>query len=387
MNGGIMSNIKIIEVKTRAQRREFVSFPLTLYKECPYFVPPLYGDEMTIFTDKNAYADTCDSVFYLAEMDGKTVGRIQGIIQNQFNEIHHEKRLRFSRFDAIDDVDVAKALFGAVEKWGIDNGLDTVCGPLGYSDLEREGLLIEGFDKLSTFEEQYNYDYYPALIEACGYSKEIDWLEFRIRAPKEKNIMLGKVAQRALELSNLHIVDSDKMSKKEYIDRYKDGIFDCLDKCYSHLYGTVPFTERMKAQLVDQFMLVINKKYLMVLCDENDKVVAFALCIPGFGKSLQKRGGRLTPATVVKLLNEVNHPNVVDLALVAVLPEYRPAGVNAVMLNCMMEMLESGDIEYFETNLNLETNTQVMAQWKYFDAEQHKRRRSYIKNIATGTEA
>lgn len=379
--------INIVEVKTGKQRREFVNFPLRMYKDCPYFVPPLYGDEMTIFTDKNAYADTCDSVFYLAQRDGKTVGRIQGIIQKQFNELHGEKRLRFSRFDAIDDVEVAKALFDAVEKWGIDNGLDTVCGPLGYSDLEREGLLIEGFDKLSTFEEQYNYDYYPALIEACGYSKEIDWLEFRLRAPKEKNVMLGRVAERALELSKLHIVDSDKMSKKEYIDRYKDGFFECLDKCYSHLYGTVPFTESMKNQLVDQFMLVINKKYLIIICDEDDRVVSFALCIPGFGKSLQKSGGRLTPAAIVRLLSAVKKPDVVDLALVAVLPEYQSAGVNAVMLNCMTESLERGDIEYFETNLNLETNTQVMAQWKYFDAEQHKRRRSYIKNIAPESEA
>ncbi len=380
-------SINIIEVKTRAQRHEFVKFPLRLYKDCPYFVPPLYGDEMTIFTDKNAYADTCDSVFYLAQRDGKTVGRIQGIIQKQFNELHGEKRFRFTRFDAIDDVEVAKALFDAVEKWGADNGLDTVCGPLGYSDLEREGLLIEGFDKLSTFEEQYNYDYYPALIEACGYTKEIDWLEFRLRAPKEKNIMLGRVAERALELSKLHIVDSEKMSKKEYINRYKDGVFECLDRCYSHLYGTVPFTESMKNQLVDQFMLVINKRYLIIICDENDRVVSFALCIPGFGKSLQKSGGRLTPAAIVRLLKAVKKPDVVDLALVAVLPEYQSAGVNAVMLNCMTQTLERGEVEYFETNLNLETNTQVMAQWKYFDAEQHKRRRSYIKNIDSKTEA
>ena len=380
-------SINIIEVKTRAQRHEFVKFPPRLYKDCPYFVPPLYGDEMTIFTDKNAYADTCDSVFYLAQRDGKTVGRIQGIIQKQFNELHGEKRFRFTRFDAIDDVEVAKALFDAVEKWGADNGLDTVCGPLGYSDLEREGLLIEGFDKLSTFEEQYNYDYYPALIEACGYTKEIDWLEFRLRAPKEKNIMLGRVAERALELSKLHIVDSEKMSKKEYINRYKDGVFECLDRCYSHLYGTVPFTESMKNQLVDQFMLVINKRYLIIICDENDRVVSFALCIPGFGKSLQKSGGRLTPAAIVRLLKAVKKPDVVDLALVAVLPEYQSAGVNAVMLNCMTQTLERGEVEYFETNLNLETNTQVMAQWKYFDAEQHKRRRSYIKNIDSKTEA
>ena len=374
-------NIEVKAVVTKAEQKEFVKFPLRMYKDCPYFVPPLFSDEMKIFTDKNAYSDTCESKCFLATENGRTVGRIQGIIQNQFNELHGEKRIRFSRFDAINDTEVAKALFDALEQWGRENGLDTVCGPLGYSDLEREGLLIEGFDKLSTFEEQYNYDYYASLIEACGYAKEIDWLEFSIKAPKEKNVMLQRVAGRALELSKLHIVDPDSMSKKEYIDRYKDGVFECIDRCYSHLYGTVPFTEKMKEQLIDQFMMVINKKYLIIICDENDKVVSFALCIPGFGEAVQKSGGRLTPATLIRILKAVKKPKVVDLALVAVLPEYRSAGINAVMLHKMTEYLESGEIDHFETNLNLETNTQVMAQWKYFDSEQHKRRRSYIKNI------
>jgi len=377
-----MADIKIIEVKTQAQRREFVRFPLRLYRDCPYFVPPLYGDELKIFTEKNAYADTCESVFYLALQNGKTVGRIQGILQKQFNELHDEKRLRFTRFDAVNDQAVAKALFDALEAWATAHGLDTVCGPLGYSDLEREGLLIEGFDRLSTFEEQYNYEYYASLIEGCGYAKEIDWLEFRLCAPREKNEMLSRVAERAMELSRLHVVDADSMSKKEYIERYKDGIFDCIDRCYSHLYGTVPFTESMKKQLIDQFMLIINKKYLIVICDENEHVVSFALCIPGMGKALQKSGGRLTPLALVRLLRAVKNPETMDLCLVAILPEYQSAGINAVMLQKMTEYLESGEIKCFETNLNLETNTQVMAQWKYFDAEQHKRRRAYIKKIA-----
>ena len=373
--------IEIIEVKTRTERKEFVNFPLRLYKNCPQFVPPLYADEMAIFTDKNAYADTCESVFFLAKKDGNTVGRIQGIIQKQSNELHNEKRLRFTRFDAINDIEVAKKLFEKLEEWGLDHSLDTLCGPLGYSDLEREGLLIEGFEHLSTFEEQYNFDYYPALIEACGMEKEIDWLEHRLRAPKQKNIMLERVAQRALELSKLHVVDPDSMSKKDYINRYKDGVFECIDLCYRDLYGTVPFTENMKNQIIDQFMMIINKKYLVIICDENDRVVSFALCLPGFGQAVQKSGGRLTPLTLLKLLRQVKSPKVIDLALVAILPEYQSSGVTAVMLQKMIEYLESGDIEYFETNLNLETNVQVISQWKYFDTEQHKRRRSYVKKL------
>ena len=376
-----MKEVKIIRVSTRAQKRAFVQFPLTLYKDNPFFVPPLYGDEMAQFKKKHAYSDTCDTVFFLAMQGKQVVGRIQGILQRQSNDLRDEKRVRFTRFDAINDADVAKALFTAVEDWAREQGMDSVCGPLGYSDLEREGLLIEGFDQLSTFEEQYNFDYYPVLLEACGYKKEIDWLEHRLRAPQNPNPMLGRVAERALELSRLHVVDSSKMSKRKYIQTYKDGFFDCMDECYRHLYGTVPFTENMKKQMIDQFMLILNKEYLIIICDEQERVVAFALCIPGIGEALQKSGGRLTPVAIIRVLRAAKKPRTIDLGLIAVRPEYQAAGVNAVMLHRMIEYLQSGEVEYAETNLNLETNTQVMAQWKYFDTVQHKRRRSYIKTI------
>lgn len=377
-----MSDILIKEVKTRAERKRFVELPLKLYAGNPYFVPPLYSDEMKIFTDKNAYADTCESVHFIAERDGETVGRIQGIVQLQYNEIHNEKRLRFSRFDAINDKDVSSALFASLEAWGRARGLDTVCGPLGYSDLEREGLLIEGFDKLSTFEEQYNFEYYASLIEDSGYEKEIDWLEFRLRAKEKQNPMLARVAERALELNKLHLVDPKSCSKRAYIKKYKDGVFECIDKCYSHLYGTVPMTEGTKKQIIDQFLLILNPEYLIVVCDEQERVVAFGLCMPAIGESLQKSGGRLTPPALMRLLSAVRSPKGIDLGLVAVLPEYQSVGINAVFLQKMDEYLRSGEIEYFETNLNLETNVQVISQWKYFDAEQHKRRRSYVKRIA-----
>ena len=370
------------EVQTKKQQSEFVKFPLKLYKNNPYFVPPLYGDEMAMFKKNYVYHDQCKSKFFLAyDENGKVVGRIHAILQQVANEKWGQKRIRFTRFDSIDSQEVANALFAAVENWAKELSMEEVVGPLGFSDLEREGLLIEGFDQLSTFEEQYNYDYYPALLEACGYGKEIDWFEFRLRAPKTPNPMLGRVAQRALELSHLHVVDSTKMSKKKYIQTYKDSFFECLDECYRHLYGTVPFTESMKKQMIDQFILILNKEYLVLVCDENERVVAFALCIPGIGKALQKSGGRLTLPAICKVLHSSKHPDTLDLGLIGVLPEYQNAGINAVMLAQLIEMLASGKVEYAETNLNLETNTQVMAQWKYFDATQHKRRRCYIKKI------
>ncbi len=372
--------VEIQKVVTKAQRKEFVEFPLRLYKGDPNYAPELYGDAMKTFTDKNVYRNTCDDVFFLAKRDGKTVGRIQGIIQKQFNELHKESRARFTRYDSIDDQEVSDALFDAVEKWAREKGMDKFCGPLGYSDLEREGLLIDGFDEMATFEEQYNRPYYQRLIENYGFEKEVDWVEYQLRAPKQKNPMIEKVSKRALEMTKLHVASRD-MSKKAYINRYKDGVFHCIDECYAKLYGTVPFTEEMKAQLIDQFLLIVNKKYLLVLCDEKDNVVGFGLCFPAIGKALQKSGGRLTPAGLVRLLNAVRKPRVIDLALVAVLPEYQARGVNAVMIEGMIDMLQNTGVEYCETNLNLEDNLAVQAMWKYFDKKQHKRRRSFVKAI------
>lgn len=371
--------VEIIEVKTKKDIKEFINFPLNLYKNNPYFVPPLYDDEKSIFTDKNVYFKTCVSKFFLAKKDGKVVGRIQGIIQKQYNEIHNEKRLRFTRFDAIDDQEVATALFTALETFGKEQGMDTFCGPLGYSDLEREGLLIEGFNELSTFEEQYNYEYYARLIENCGFKKEVDWLEYKLYLKKEKDERIGKIAEKALKLNKLKRVEG--LSTSQIIKRYGDGIFACLDECYKHLYGTVPFTKEMKAQVLAQFKLLINSKYIAVIVDENDEVAYFGLGMPSISKAVQKSGGRLTIPTLFRLLRAVKNPKILDLALVGVMPKYRSMGVNAVGLAALMEMMENSNIEYCETNLNLETNDKVQAQWKRFDAVQHKRRRSFIKKL------
>ncbi len=371
--------IQIKEVTSKREIKEFIEFPLRMYKNHPSFVPPLYGDEKKLLqADKST--EIADTVFYLALRDGKTVGRIQGIIQKQYNATHACKQVRFTRFDSIDDQEAASALFAAVEQWGKEHGMTALCGPLGYNDLDREGLLIEGFDEESTFEEQYNHDYYGKLVEGAGLCKDVDWLEFELRRPEVPNPMLSRVAERALELNKLHIAPSD-MTKRAYIKKYRDGFFDCLDECYSHLYGTVSISKKAQDELVNQFMLIFNKKYLIFLCDENDRVVGFGLCFPGIGKAFQKSGGKLTLPALIKLFKLVNKPKVIDLALVAVRPEYQNAGVNAIMINGILGLLEEGSVQKCETNLNLETNTAVMSQWKYFNARQHKRRRSYIKTI------
>ena len=371
--------IEIIKVKTKKQRKQFIEFPLKLYKDNPYFVPPMYMDEMAIFSDKYVYSKTCDCVFFLAKKDGKVVGRIQGIIQKQFNEIYGVKRLRFTRFDAIDDVEVAKKLFDAVEDFGREMGMDTLCGPLGYSDLEREGLLIEGFEEYQTFAEQYNYPYYQELIESVGLKKEVDWLEFKVKYPKDKSDKVRRVAERALELNKLHLAD-EKLSIKKLLKRYADGIFHVLDVCYGELYGTVPYTEEMKKQILSQFKLFIKKKWMLVILDEKDEVVAFGFCMPQLGYALKKSGGRLTISTLFRVLKALSKPKVIEFCLIGVLPKYQAKGVNSIALDGILKML-SGDVDYCETNLCLETNTKILAQWKYFDAVNHKKRRAYVKEI------
>ncbi|MBQ9071239.1 MAG: hypothetical protein IJY23_07840 [Clostridia bacterium] len=371
--------VEIKRVETKRDVKEFIEFPLRLYRGCEYFVPPLYADEKKLILS-GGNTDIAESVFFIAVRDGKTVGRIQGILHKQYNELHGEKRIRFTRFDSINDTEVSQALFKALEKWGEERGMTAVCGPLGYSDLDREGLLIEGFSENSTFEEQYNYEYYATLLENSGYEKEVDWLEFELRAPEKKNDMLKRVAERALELNKLHIAQTN-MSKRKYIEKYGDSFFECLDECYSKLYGTVPISPEARKELIDQFLLIINIELAVFICDERERVVAFGLCFPAIGDAVKKSGGRLTLPTLIKLLKLTNRPKVMDLGLVAVRPEYQNSGVNAVLINGIVEMLSSGKIEKCETNLNLETNTAVIAQWKYFTQRQHKRRRSYIKTI------
>ena len=371
--------LTVKEVKTARQIKEFINFPLKLYKNCPYFVPPLYGDEKKLL---KSVSDTpnIESIFFIAEKDGKTVGRIQGIIQKQYNDNHSVRQVRFTRFDCIDDQETASRLFSAVENWGAENAMNEICGPLGCNDLEREGLLIEGFSENSTFEEQYNYEYYSKLIENSGFTKDVDWLEFELTLPEEENEILNKVSERALLMNKLHIADKS-VPKKKYIQKYRDGFFECLDECYKNLYGTVPISKDIQDDLVNQFMLIINKKYLTFICDENDKVVGFGLCFPGIGDAIKKSGGRLTPLALIKLLKLVKNPKVLDLGLVAVHPDYQFTGINAVLVKEILDMLKNSSVIKAETNLNLETNTAVISQWKYFTTRQHKRRRSYIKKI------
>ena len=372
--------VTVTEVKTRAQQKAFLDYPLNLYRGNPNFVPPLYGDEKKMFRSDFVYSDTCEHAYWLAERDGKIVGRISAILQTASNEKHGEKRVRFTRFDAIDDYEVAKALFDAVEDFARARGMNAVCGPLGFSDLEREGLLVEGFDQLSTFEEQYNAEYYGRLIEACGYQKEVDWVESKIYAPEQATAeKLHHLSDMLLKKFNLRIGEAKNVN--EFLNKYKDGFFDLLDVAYEDLYGTVPFTPGMKKMMIDNFRLIIDLDHVVCLVDEHDKVVCLGLCFPSIAKAVQPSNGRLTPAALIRLLKAIKRPKVIDLGLIAVAPEYQNSGVIAVIAAALADMLLVDGVEYAETNLNLEDNLAIQNLWKRFNAVQHKRRRSYLKEL------
>lgn len=371
--------IEICEVTTKKQQKEFIDFPLKMYKDNPCFVPPLYGDEKAMFKPNFVYNDTCDIINFIAYDDNVMVGRIQGIIQKASNEKRNEKRVRFNRFDAIDDQKVANALFKAVEDWAISKGMDTICGPLGFSDLEREGLLIEGFDQISTFEEQYNADYYAKLIENLGYVKEVDWTESKLYAPDEPDENIRKMADYIMKRYNLHI--GRAKSTSEFLKKYADDIFELLDKSYEGLYGTVPFSDGMKKMMISNFKLIIDLRYVAAILNDKDELVCFGVCFPSIGKAVQKSGGKLTPAALLRLLKALKKPNVLDLALIGVDPEYANRGISVAITAGLMDMLKSDGIEYAETNLNLEDNYAIQNQWKRFKEVKHKRRRAFVKSL------
>ncbi len=372
--------ITVKAVKTKKEQKEFLDFPLKLYKNNPYYVPPLYCDEKKIFRSDYVYLDQSEAVYFNAYDDtGKIVGRISGILQRASNEKNNEKRVRFTRFDAVDDQRVADALFDAVEKWAKSKGMDTVCGPLGFSDLEREGLLIEGFNYLATFEEQYNYDYYQRLIENCGYAKEVDWVGFQLRAPKEQNDRLERLSGLMMKKYNLHI--GPAKNTKDFIKRYADGFFEIIDSTYVDIYGTVPFTDGMKKMMIDNFKLIIDVENVMVILDENDRIVCFGILFPSIAKAVQKSGGRLTVPTLFRLLKAIKHPKVFDLGLIGVLPEYARKGISSLLIAKVIKSMREQNIEHSETNLNLETNSNIINQWKSFDTTQHKRHRCFVKKI------
>lgn len=370
--------VEVKQVKTKKQQKQFVKFPLKLYKDNEYYVPLLQLDEKSLFSKNNYNYTDCNIVFFLAYKDDEVVGRIAGIEQKSYNKKNNERRCRFSRFDTINDLEVAKALFNAVENWAKERGLNVMHGPLGFNDLDREGLLIEGFDYLATFEENYNFDYYKDLIEKCGYSKEIDYLAFQITPPKE-NDRIKKLSNTILERYNLHL--APKMPIGKFLNTYKDQLFDVIDEAYGPLYGVVPYTEGLRKSIISQFKLMLNTNCICTVLDSNEKVIGFGLGLPSLAKAVKKSNGKYLPLGIFRMLKARKNFKMFDFALIGVRPQYQGLGITAIILQYLIDKCNELGVEVIETNHSLETNDKILLTWKNFEHIQHKRFRCFIKSI------
>ena len=372
-------SIKIEEVLTYRQLDTFIKFPFSIYKGNPYWVPPLLMDEKnTLDWKKNPAFEVAQARYWLAYKNGKLVGRIAGIYNPKSNEKWGQKNVRFGWVDFIDDREVSKALFETVENWARDLGMSAVHGPLGFTDLDPEGMLIEGFDELSTLALIYNHSYYPEHLEAMGYGKDIDWLEYEIKVPNPPHEKIAKASELILKRFNLRKLE---IKKKKDLLNYTRELFDLIDSEYSHLYGTVPLTDKQKQAYIDQYFGFVSPDLVPIILDENNKMVAFAIVMPSLSEALQKSQGKIFPIGWIHLLKALKTNTLGDLYLIAVRSDYRGKGINAAIMHSVNIGLNKHGITKVETNANLEDNINVQAQWKYFEHRQHKRRRSFIKQL------
>ncbi len=375
-------SITIKEISGTRGLKKFTKFGIDLYKGNEYYVPSLVLDEVgTLDRKANPAFEFCESVYYMAYKDGKPVGRIAGIINHQVNKKSGQKSARFGFVDFIDDEEVSKLLFQAVEKWAKSKGMDTMNGPLGFTDMDPEGLLVEGFDQLGTMASIYNYPYYPRHIEKLGYEKEVDWVEYKIKVPEgvpEKHQRISDIVQRKY---NLRIVKFKKTSEV-YKGNYGQKIFDLINSAYADLYGYSTLSQRQIDHYVKMYIPVLRLENVTVILDENDDLVAVGIAIPSMSRALQKSRGRLFPFGFIHLLKALKGKNdIVDLLLVAVRPDYQSKGVNALLFSDLIPVFIRNGYKHAESNPELEMNEKVQSQWQYFEREQHKRRRAYTKKI------
>ena len=372
-------DIQIKEVTSLKELKKFIKFQYSLYDGNNYWVPPLRADEIkTLRKDKNPAFDFCEAKYWLAYKDGKVVGRVAGIINKKYNERWNEKTARFGWLDFIEDENVCSSLLKKVEEWAKENKMESLHGPLGFTDMDGEGTLIEGFEELSTLGAIYNYPYYPDMISKNGYKKDTDWIEFEVTMHYEVPEKIERIAEIALKRNNLKVL---KVNKAKEMLPYAREIFYVLNAAYKDLYGFVELTDRQIDMYVKQYFGFIIPEYVPVVLDENNKVAAFGIMMPSLSKALQKNKGRLLPFGFMQILKAMKKNKNVDLYLTAVRPDLQDKGVNAILIHETNKVFIKNRIEKVETNRELEENSKVQAQWKFFKNRQHKRRRCYKKEL------
>lgn len=374
-------SVIIKEVTTKKELRNFVKFNITLYKDNPYHVPGLIDEEMiTLSREKNPAFEIGEAIYFLAYKDETIVGRIAGMINYKSNETWNQKNARFGFVDFIDDVEVVDKLFEAVENWAKEKKMTHLHGPLGFTDMDHEGMLINGFDQLGTMATIYNFPYYPEHMERMKYIKDQDWYEFKIKVPEkipEKHIRISEIVKKKY---GLHIL---KFKRRKDIWPYAQKIFNTLNEAYAPLYGFAKLTPKQIDYYVNLYIPMIRLDLItLIVREDDDAVVGFGITLPSLSKALQKTKGRLFPFGFIYLLKALySKPKVVDFYLTGILPEYQNKGVNALLFSDLIPIYRNLGTMYAESNPELETNNAVQTQWDYFEREHHKTRRAFIKQL------
>lgn len=374
--------VEIKQIKpSRSNLLKFIKFQLALYKDNEYFVPPLIIDELdTLNPDKNPAFDFCDGAYFMAYRNGKPVGRIAAIENKQINERCKQKIARFGFFDFIDDQEVSSALLAAAEQWARDRGLTRIVGPLGFTDLDREGMLTFGYDELSTMATNYNYPYYVDHIEKAGYVKDSDWVEFQIAIPEGvperykriSDIVAKKYGLKVLKYSN----------RKKIREEYGHEIFTLVNEAYKDLYQYSLLTERQIKKYIKEYINLLDLDLVTLIADAQGTLQGIGIAMPSMSRALQKSGGKLFPTGWLPLLKGLKGKNDrVDLLLVGIRPEYQGKGVNALLFTDLIPQFIKHGYKLAESNPEMETNAKVQNQWDAFNPRLHRRRRSFCKDL------
>lgn len=382
-----MSAIEIKKVESRRDLCKFIDFHNELYKGNPYHVPNLYFDEMNTFRkDKNAAFDFCEAEYFMAYRDGKVVGRVAAIINHSANKKWERESVRFGWIDFVDDIEVSKALLKAVEEYGKSKGMKEIVGPLGFTDMDPEGMLLYGYDQLGTQATAYNYPYYPEHMDRMGgWEKDNDYVEYKLYVPEEMPEKYATIAKMIQKRYNLQV---KKLKRNEIYGEngYGRKIFQVVNETFKDLYGYSKLTDRQIEQYVKMYLPMADLDLITIIEDWNTpdhKVVGVGISIPSLARALQKCGGKLFPFGWWHILRALkfHKTEVVDLLLVGVLPEYRQKGANALLFYDLIPHYQRLGFKWGETHVEMETNMKVQGQWQYLNREIHKRRRCYKKDI------
>lgn len=369
------------EVITKSDLKKFIKFPFKLFKNNPYWIPPLNADEMgTLRKDKNPSFDYCEARYWLAYKNGEIVGRIAAIINNRANEKWNYNHMRFGWIDFIDDLDVSKALLNEVEKWANERGLDLVEGPMGFTDMDNEGMLVDGFDKMPTIANIYNFPYYPEHMEKHGYKKQEDWLQFKFNASQPVPPKMERLNKLIMEKYNLHI---KSFTKAKQILPYGRKFFQTLNKSFVNLYGFVELTDKEIDRYVKQYLSFIRPELVCLVFDNEDNIVAFGISMPTLSKAHQKAKGKLFPFGFIHLLRALKKTDEIDLYLNGVHPDWQKKGVASIYYAEMNKAYIRLNVKVAVSNQQLESNTDAIAMWNNYESEPYLRRRCYVKEIQT----